>query len=339
MRKQSIFAPGLAAVIAATAVSCGEIKRGEYVSGPGAVFCEDGFRNVLEDEIEAFEYTYKDASIIPFYMQEQACIDSLLEDKVQSIIVTRELEPSQRDYLKKKYKRIVKSQCIAVDAVALIVNKENGVGSMDMEDIRKVLNGELTRWDQLGGNDTARIKIVFDAPESSTVSFMRDKFLPKGRKISDNPQAFAQKNNAQVFDVVKQDRDALGIISVSWLGDNLQVAKNVPIDKKMEDYQNQTDTVAPALTEEVKILKVANPTADNDYSAVSYKPYQVYINSGEYPLFRKVYMISTAPNHSVLHSFYIFVSGFVGQKIISLTGIMPYKVAPRVVQVVSQGEK
>lgn len=325
----------IAAASVATALlsSCGEIKRGEYVSGPGAIFCDDGFRNVLQDEIEAFEYTYKDASIIPFYMQEQACIDSLLEDKVQSIIVTRELSAEQKEYLKNKFKRIVKSQCIAVDAVALITNKDNPVGSLDMEDIRKILNGDITKWSQLGGNDTTAIKIVFDAPESSTVSFMREKFLPKGRKISDNRNAYAQQNNAQVFDVVKTDPDALGIISVSWLGDNLQNARHVPIDKKMEDYANETDTIATNLTGEVNILKISNPTPDNDMTTVAYKPYQAYINSGEYPLFRKVYMISTASNSTVLHSFYIFVTGFVGQKIIALTGIMPYKVAPRVVQV------
>lgn len=321
------------ALAVAALAGCGEIKRGEYASGPGAVFCDDGFKNILEDEIEAFEYTYKDASIVPFYMPEQACIDSLLEDKVESIIVTQELTDEQRNYIKKKYKRIVKSQCIAVDAVALIVNNDNPVSGLDMEDIGKILKGDISKWNQLGGNDTTAIKLVFDAAESSTVSYMRDKFLPKGAKISDNPNAYAQKNNAQVFDVVKKDPNAIGVISVSWLGDNLQVAKHVPIDKKMEDYQNQNDTVATVLTKEVKILKVANPNADNDYSSVGYKPYQVYINSGEYPLFRKVYMISTASNSTVLHSFYIFVTGFIGQKIISLTGIMPYKVSPRVVQV------
>lgn len=333
MRKSSLTKIAAALVVAASFASCGEIKRGEYVDGPGAIFCDDGFRNILQDEIEAFEYTYKNASIIPFYMPEQSCIDSLLEDKVQSIIVTQDLTSEQREFLKKKYKRIVKSSCIAVDAVALITNKENAVSSLDMEDIRKILNGDITKWSQLGGNDTTAIKIVFDAPESSTVSYMKEKFLSKGQKISDNKNAYAQKNNAQVFDVVKSDRDALGIISVSWLGDHLQVAKRVPIDKRMEDYQNETDTVAPTLTDEVKILKVANPNPDNDFSSVAYKPYQIYINSGEYPLYRKVYMISTASNSTVLHSFYIFVSGFVGQKIISLTGIMPYKVSPRVVEV------
>ncbi len=43
-------------------------------------------------------------------------------------------------------------------------------------------------------------------------------------------------------------------------------------------------------------------------------------------------MISTASNSTVLHSFYTFVTGFVGQKIISKTGILPYHMNPRVVE-------
>lgn len=135
-----------------------------------------------------------------------------------------------------------------------------------------------------------------------------------------------------MFDVVKKDPDALGIISVSWLGSDLQNAKNVPVDKRFEDYQNQNDTIATELTTEVNIIKVSNPTEKNDFNPVAYKPYQVYINSGEYPLFRKVYMITTATKHSVLNSFYSFVTGFAGQKIISKTGILPYHMNARVVE-------
>ena len=51
-----------------------------------------------------------------------------------------------------------------------------------------------------------------------------------------------------------------------------------------------------------------------------------------YERFSKVYMISTASNSTVLHSFYTFVTGFVGQKIISKTGILPYHMNPRVVE-------
>lgn len=329
-RKYTIIA--LSVLAGLGAVSCSKVKRGEYAKGSGTIFCDDGFRNILAEEIEVFEFSYPGASILPFYVSEQEAIDTLMGDNTQAIIVTRELSKEQKDYLKSKYKRVARTHCIAVDAVALITNKDNNVKSLSMTEIGEILNGKKTRWSQVAGNDTTTIRIVFDNAGSSTVSYMRDKFLPNGAKISDNPNAFAQKNNAAVFDIVKKDRDALGIISVSWLGEDLEAAKKVPVDKRYEDYQQQNDTVATNLTTEVNILKVSNPTEDNDFNPIAYKPYQVYINSGEYPLFRKVYMISTATKGDVLNSFYMFITGYAGQKIISKTGILPYHMNPRVVQ-------
>ena len=235
--------------------------------------------------------------------------------------------------MRSKYKRVVRQQPIAVDAVALIINKDNPVDALSMEQIKQIVNGEISKWSQLAVNDTANIKIVFDNAGSSTVSYIRNAFLPEGKTVSSLSNAYAQKNNAEVFDIVKQDKDALGIISVSWLGEDLQVAKRVPMDQRMEIYQNENDTIKTNLTTEVKILKVSNPNEENDYSSVSYAPYQKYIFTGEYPLVRKVYMISTASNSTVMHSFYVFMTGFVGQKIIGKTGILPYTNNPRVVQI------
>lgn len=321
-----------AASLMAAAVGCTPVKRGEYAAGSATVFCDDGFKNILDEEIEVFEYSYPKASIIPFYVSEGAAIDTLMNDGTQAAIVTRELNKEQIEYLKAKFKRVVRQNCIAVDAVALITNRKNPVGALSMTEIGDILNGRITRWNQIGGNDTTAIKIVFDNAESSTVTYMRDKFLPAGKQISETANAYAQSNNAQVFDVVKTDPTALGVISVSWLGDDLSVARKVPMDQRMEDYKNQNDTVASNLTSEVNIIKVSNPTEANDYSPVAYKPYQAYIYSGEYPLARKVYMVSTASNSTVMHSFYVFLTGFVGQKIITKTGILPYHMNPRLVE-------
>lgn len=319
---------------AAGVVGCTPVKRGEYASGSATIFCDDGFKNILDEEIEVFEYTYSESSIIPFYVSEGDAIDTLMADGTQAIITTRELTKDQIEYMKAKYKRVVRQNCIAVDAVALITNKENPVGALSLDEVKNILNGKITKWNQLAGNDTTAIKLVFDNAESSTVSYLKDKFLPEGKQISETTNSFAQKNNAEVFDIVKSDPDALGVISVSWLGDDLSVAKKIPMDKRMEDYQNQNDTITSTLTSEVNIIKISNPNEDNDFSAVAYKPYQAYIYSGEYPLVRKVYMISTASNSTVLHSFYVFVTGFVGQKIISKTGILPYHMNPRVVELI-----
>ncbi|MDE7190137.1 MAG: substrate-binding domain-containing protein [Muribaculaceae bacterium] len=322
----------LSVLVGLGVLSCTPVKRGEYASGSATLFCDEGFRNILDEEIEVFEYSYPKASIVPFYVSEQEALDTLLADQTQAIIITHELTPEQRDYMKKTFKRVVRQNCIAVDAVALIANKNNPVSALSVDDIGAIMQGKITRWSQLAGNDTTAIKIVFDNAGSSTVSYMRDRFLSGDVRLSDNPNAYAQKSNAEVFDVVKKDPNALGIISVSWLGDDLSAARNIPMDKRVADYQNETDTVASQLTSEVNIIKVSNPTANNDFDPVAYKPYQAYIATGQYPLFRKVYMISTASNSTVLHSFYTFMTGFVGQKIITLTGILPYHMNPRVVQ-------
>lgn len=326
---------GISCLIALTALAsagCTKVKRGEYAKGSATVFCDDGFKNILNEEIEVFEYSYPGSSIIPFFVSEQEAIDTLMCDGTQAIIITHDLTKEQKQYLKDKFKRVVRTHPIAVDAVALITNKENGLKTISMTEIGDILNGKITKWSQLAQADTAAIKLVFDNTGSSTVSYMRENFMPAGAKISDNPNAYAQKNNAEVFDVVKKDPTALGIISVSWLGDDLSNAKSIPVDQRFEDYQNQNDTIATNLTTVVNILKVSNPTEKNDFDPTAYMPYQVYINSGEYPLFRKVYMISTASNSTVLYSFYTFVTGFVGQKIISQTGILPYNVSARVVE-------
>ncbi|MDE6084261.1 MAG: substrate-binding domain-containing protein [Muribaculaceae bacterium] len=336
MKKNIITLSILSLALLAGVFACTPVKRGAYTEGSATLFCDDGFRNVLDEEVEVFEYTYPNSSIIPFYVSEADAIDSLLANKTQAIITSRELTQDQVKFMKSKYKRIVRQHCIAVDAVALIVNKDNPVSSLSMSDIKEILTGNITKWNQLAGSDTTAIKLVFDNAGSSTVSFMRDKFLGEKGKITDKTNSYALKNNAQVFDYVKKQKDAIGIISVNWLGDDLSVAKKVPLEKRMEEYNVVNDTVATNLTTEVKILKVSNPTEDNDFSTIGYKPYQAYIYSGEYPLFRKIYMISTASKSTVLNSFYVFMTGTVGQKIISKTGILPYHMNPRVVNLVQK---
>lgn len=331
MRNRLLQTMSLGIFLAAIVISCGPIKRGEYVDGSATMYCDDGFRKILEEEIEVFEYQYPQSAIIPYYVDEQTAIDSLLADKTRLIVSTHELSKDEIEYMKDKYRRIVRQKCIAVDAVAMIVNKDNPVSQLTMEDIKGIMQGKINKWNQLAVDNDKTIKLVFDNQGSSTVSYMREKFLGDNGKISDNPNAFAQKDNAEVFDIVKNDKNAIGIISVSWLGADLDEAKNVPVDKRMEEYAVENDTIANNLTTEVKILKVANPVEENDYSLSGYMPYQAYINSGEYPLFRKVYMISTATNSSVLNSFYQFTIGFIGQKIISKTGILPYHMSARLV--------
>ena len=159
-KRRNLIALMLSALCVLGAVSCTKVKRGEYAKGSATIFCDDGFKNILDEEIEVFEYSYPEASIIPFYVSEQEAIDTLMADGTQAIIVTHELSKEQREYMKKKFKRVVRTHCIAVDAVALITNKDNRVTSLSMTEIGDILNGRITKWSQLAGNDTTTIKLA-----------------------------------------------------------------------------------------------------------------------------------------------------------------------------------
>lgn len=332
--KTGIVVSALTLVAAAT--SCGEIKRGEYAKGTDTIYCDDGFKNVLEEEIEVFEYTYRDADILPRYVSEGQALDALLGDTTSTVIVTHELTDGQIKDLKKKYKRVVKQQEIAVDAVAIIVNKDNPVEMLSVEEVGKIMRGEVTKWNQLALNDTTDIKIVFDNANSSTAMYMRERFLD-GKPITDNPnvKVFAENNNREVFDVIKKDPNAIGIISVSWLGDSLEMAKRVPLEDRVEKYnvENETIMLDKKLTTEVKVVPIQNPIPENDYTLVPYLPYQENIfKMYEYPFVRHIYMVTTASSGTMMKSFYDFVTGKIGQKIMMNTGILPARIHPRIVE-------
>lgn len=312
----------IAALCAACSLLSGCDKKvtNTSTSGLGTVVCDASFKNILDQEIEVFEYIYPNASIIPYYVDERAAIDSLLDLKTKAIVVTRTLTPEQEAYLKGQ-KKTVKTRRIAVDAIALIVNPANPVEILSKAEIAEILSGKVTRWDQVVPSRLGDIRVVFDHQGSSTVQYMRDSILGGG---DFGPNVYAQKTNDDVFRAVANNKDAIGIIGVSWLSSDLRGRERT--SEELAAASDQSDTTSIVFDPAVKVLKIRG---NNEVTA--YKPYQAYIYDGSYPLFRSVYMINTAAGGSIVQGFYSFVTSFRGQKIIQMTGILPGTLSPRMV--------
>lgn len=259
-------------------------------------------------------------NIIPYYASEKACVDSLLDLKTQTIVIPRELNQAEVDYLKGK-KKNVRTNRIAVDAIALIVNKDNPIEMLSMSEIADILSGRITKWSEISPSKLGEIQVVFDDEGSSTVQYMRDSLL-NGEKFGGN--VYAQNSSIEVFSQVQNRKGAIGIIGVSWISADMRT-RDLPREERIKSLSEQDTTVAdfdPAVT----VLKVRR-----DDSLRAYKPYQAYIYDGNYPLYRSIYMISTSVNGSLSHGFFSFVTGTIGQKIIQRTGILPARVQPRMV--------
>lgn len=319
---RTIAVTALAAVMASVMTSCDKKVSNTSTSGIGSIVCDATFENIMSQEIDVFEYIYPNASIIPYYVDEHSAIDSLLDLKTKAIVITRELTDKEKDYLKSKGKN-VKQKKIAVDAIALIVNPANDVTVLSKKEISQILSGELTRWDQVDvqSRNLGDIEVVFDHQGSSTVQYMRDSLL-NGQEFG--AKVFAQKNPSDVFKAVAANKNAIGIIGVSWISSDMTSREMTR--EELAAASEASDTTVTSFDPSVKVLKVRG---NNEVTA--YKPYQAQIFDGTYPLFRSVYMINTAVGGSIVHGFFSFVTSFRGQKIIQMTGILPATVSPRMV--------
>lgn len=306
--------------MAALMASCDKKPQNTSTSGLGTVVCDASFENILAQEIDVYEYIYPKASIIPYYVDEHAALDSLLDLKTKAIVITRKLTQKEEDYLKSKGKPVKQSR-IAVDALALIVNPANTVEILSKKEIAEILSGKITRWDQVEPSKLGEIQVVFDHQGSSTVQYMRDSLL---HGADFGPNVFAQKTNDEVFKAVAANKNAVGIIGVSWISSDLR--KREFTREELAAASEKSDTTNVTFDPAVKVLKVRG----ND-EVTAYKPYQAYIYDGSYPLYRQVWMINTAPGGSIVQGFYSFVTSFQGQKIIQMTGILPGTLSPRMV--------
>ena len=295
----------VAAVCITLATSCGSNHRkpaGWRTSDDVHIAVDETFRDIMEEEIETFGLLNPTSAMKPVYCSEDSAIRMLLRDSVRCAITTRKLSKDELDVLK-NYKLDAKQAMIATDAFALIVSKDNPDTLITVPEIRDIVSGRITRWEQLKhSGKKGELKLVFDNSGSSTVRYMRDSLLA-GQQVAGN--LYAQGSNQAVIDAVKDNPEIIGVVGANWLkGKSNSV---------LTSFENL----------DVKVLKVARKDGKNE---IGWRPYQYRILTGDYPLIRSVYVILTDPRvRSYTKSFFYFLKGQKGQTIIcNSSQLLPY---------------
>ncbi|MDE6541781.1 MAG: substrate-binding domain-containing protein [Muribaculaceae bacterium] len=299
-----------------------EKKANSSTTGTTTMVCDASFQNIMQQEIDVFEYQYPEAHILARYEPQSVAIDSLMSLNTKTIVIARDLTDAERRALKSK-RKAVKSAKIAVDAVALIVNKENPIEMLTVREVGDILAGRSSQWNDLEPSKLGEIAVIFDDKGSSLVNYMRDSLLNGGEL---GPNVYAQGSVPKVFEAVKKNRNAIGVLGVSWITSDMSGADISP-DSVAESILSDAPVIGATLTDDIKVLKIRR----ND-EVTAYKPYQQNIFDGTYPLFRQIYMITTGVSGSLASGFYSFVTGETGQKIIMKTGILPARTRIQVVQ-------
>ena len=316
------LACGAGLLLCVGATSCLKYEKDPHssTSGTTTMVCDDSFENIFRQEVDVFEYQYPDAHILVRYGTQAEAFDSLFSLNTRSIVACRDITPQEKKALKAKYKSErnanvnVRSAKIAVDAVAFIVNPKNNVEKVSISELSDILSGSTSKWNELEPSDRGDIKVVLDKSGSSLATYLSDSLL-QGRPLG--PTVFAAGSVEDVFKVVENNPDAIGVLGVSWITSDMDNA-DISKEELAKNILGDDPVVGASLTQRVKVLKVYKPGY-----AQAYKPYQQYIFDGSYPLFRQIYMITTASTSNVAGGFYSFVTGPIGQKIILKTGILP----------------
>lgn len=285
--------------------SCGKKNKDgrtdTYSSGAISFASDESFSPIIDEERSLFEAIYPLAKLTPIYTDESDAINMLLNGKVCMAVTARDFKPAELKSLKDR-KQFPISVKIGYDGLALIQNKENTDSCISVKDIKRILTGEVTRWEQIyPGSTNGEITIAFDNPKSSTVHYVEDSIL--GGKPITSPNIFAVNKTADVVTYVEKNKGAIGIIGSNWLNDQRDTT-NLTFRKE----------VRPMAVTKLDVATVAN----------SWKPYQYYFYNGSYPLVRTIYILLNDTHMGLPTGFKNFIiSQDRGQIVILKAGLLP----------------
>lgn len=120
----------------------------------------------------------------------------------------------------KKYPDMKKTQ-IAIDGVVFITNKGNPIPALTIDQIRKIYNGNITNWKDVGGSDAAIVVVGRDS-SSGTRDYVHSDVL----KNDDFVKTQLEKNsNGAIQQTIQQTPNAIGYVGLGYVDQNTNAIK------------------------------------------------------------------------------------------------------------------
>jgi phosphate transport system substrate-binding protein len=309
--KYTVILAGLALLLAAscTGYSDKQINKETPTRGDIKIGVDEGYKLLIDAEIEVFKNLYKYAEITPINASEDSIVKLFMADSIRTMITSRKLTSNEEAFLKEKL-IIARTTPIAWDAVAFVVNKQNPNSELRYGSIQDIFEGKAKTWKQIDNRSRlGNMEVVFDNQGSSNVRYIMNKF-----NITTLPEyCYSANSNPAVIDYVENHPNSIGIISVNWISD--------PDDSITHNFLNR-----------VKVVGVTQEAEGDDY----YTPHPAYIAQKTYPFIRQVYAITRETTTGLGRGFIKFVAYDSGQRIVLKMGMLPATMPIRLIQTRSE---
>lgn len=310
---KKIFFISVTLLLAVLLVACGKQKSTETKntmrSGYIKIAVDQTVQNVIQQQIDVFEGLYP-VDIEPIYTTEQEAVELLKNDSVRLAVTARKFTEAEVSYFNSKTFQ-PEAVRIAIDGVAVITNPANSDSVISARDMKRILTGEVTQWNQIfPGSKLGKIQVVFDNTNSSIVRYANDSIC---RDIPLSKDLNALELNEEVVEHVAKVPSAMGLIGVNHISD-------------------ENDSTVIEFTKKIRVMRVSYEDAANTENSV--QPYQYYLYNGQYPFRREIFILLNDPRGELPKGFSRFISSDQGQRIIKRTGLLPSTMPIQTVKIV-----
>lgn len=261
------------------------------------IYCDEGFRELIEQEVVIYERNYPDKHLNLSYLPETQVLKHLFEDSFATVIIGRKLHEQERDEILHRTGLQADEHTFATDAVAIIAGRDAANNTVPYTTILSLLN-----------NTTHEFDLVFEGNGSSVINYM----FAQIAHTSNRPSAYAAKNIDELADYLQKDKKAIGFIPFSRISD-------------------ENDTTSRNLLKKVKLLNVSK--IDSTERLITSTASQSEIADGSYPLDRPINLIEHSMDGKVGTGFVNFLYAEKSGRIILKAGLVPLIMPQRVINV------
>jgi phosphate transport system substrate-binding protein len=125
---------------------------------------------------------------------------------------------------------------IAKDGLAVIVHASNPIQTLTLDQVRSIYTAKITEWSQVGGSK-AKIHVITREEGSGTRSAFEDLVMSKTRIT---PRAIVQDSNGAVRQLVADDPNAIGFISLGLVNEKVKALQLGGIAATVENVRNNS---------------------------------------------------------------------------------------------------
>jgi phosphate transport system substrate-binding protein len=259
----------------------------KYNKGTIYISCDESFKPVIDAQIQVYLADKPDAKIIVQYKPEAECLKDFFNDTIRMVIATRGFTAGEQNKMIDSIKNGGEKLTVARDAIAVIVHPGNPESDFSMAEIRDMIQGKHKK----------NLIPVFDGLRAtSTVRFMLDSVL-RDENLGSN--VVAAQNSLGVIDYVSKTPNAVGFIGVSWVGSQVDTARQ---------------TVG-----NVKIARLLSTDSANAYVL----PVQYLIYTKSYPMIRDLVYVLKEQHYGLGKGFANFLKSERGQLVFRRAYLQP----------------